>query len=297
MDRSLDRDRVVSPSSPHGSPNRLPLWFVGALAATPTVFLLVFYAWPFATLLTHGLRVEAVTDTLRADSTWRVVWFTTWQAILSTAATLVLGMFPAWAVARYSFPGRRLLSGALTAVFVLPTVVVGAAFVALLPDSLDRSVWAIIAAHVVFNLAVVVRTVGSSWSLLPHDLEYAAATLGATPWRGFRYVTLPLIRPAVVAAGAIVFLFTFTSFGVIRVLGGVGRATIEVEVWRRATQLGDIGRAATLTVLQLCILGLVVGWAARAQRRHAHSIERSGVPALRRPRGRQRWLVGATAIG
>jgi thiamine transport system permease protein len=293
MDRPLDRDRVVNGASP----NRLPRWFVVVLAAAPTVFLLVFYAWPFATLLVRGVRVESITATLRADSTWRVVWFTLWQAVLSTAATLVLGMFPTWAVARYAFPGRRLLSGALTAMFVLPTVVVGAAFVALLPDSLDRSVWAIIAAHVVFNLAVVVRTVGASWSQLPDDLEHAAATLGAGPWRVFGDVILPLIRPAIVAAAAIVFLFTFTSFGVIRVLGGVGHATIEVEVWRRATQLGDIGRAATLTVLQLCILAVAVGWAARLQRRHAHAVERTGRTELRRPRGRQRWLVGATAIG
>lgn len=289
----MDRARVVS----RAAPNRLPSWFVAAVAAAPVLFLLVFYAWPFATLLAHGLRIQAVTDTLRSDATWRVVWFTTWQAVLSTAATLVLGMFPAWAVARYAFPGRRLLTGALTAVFVLPTVVVGAAFVALLPDSFDRSVWAIIAAHVVFNLAVVVRTVGASWTQLPYDIEHAAASLGANPWLTFRFVTLPLIRSAIVAAGAIVFLFTFTSFGVIRVLGGVGRSTIEVEVWRRATQLGDIGRAATLTVLQLCILAVAVGWAARSQRRHAHVVERSRIPELQRPRGRRRWLVGATAIG
>jgi thiamine transport system permease protein len=276
--------------------NGLPRWFVLALAAAPTAFLLVFYVWPFATLLGRGLRIETVEETLRADATWRVVWFTVWQAVVSTTATIALGMFPAWAVARYTFPGRRLLSSALTAVFVLPTVVVGAAFVALLPDSLDHSVWAIIGAHVVFNLAVVVRTVGASWSQLPYDLEHAAATLGAGPWRTFRIVTLPLIRPAVVAAAAIVFLFTFTSFGVIRVLGGVGRATIEVEVWRRATQLGDIGRAATLTVLQLCILAATIGWAASSQRRHAHAVERSGIARLQRPRGRQRWLVAGTVL-
>jgi thiamine transport system permease protein len=277
--------------------NALPRGLVVALATGPTAFLLLFYAWPFVTLLAHGLRIDAITETLRADATWRVVWFTVWQAVVSTAATLVLGMLPAWALARYTFPGRRLLYGALTAVFVLPTVVVGAAFVALLPESLDRSVWAIVGAHVVFNLAVVVRTVGASWSQLPYDLEHAAATLGAGPGRTFRSVTLPLLRPAVVAAGAIVFLFTFTSFGVIRVLGGVGRATIEVEVWRRATQLGDVGRAATLTVLQLCLLAGTVGWAARSQRRHAHPVERSGIPQRRRPRGRQRWLVAGTALG
>jgi thiamine transport system permease protein len=277
--------------------NRLPAWFVAALAAAPTMFLLVFYVWPFATLLARGLGVDQLADTLRAESTRRVVWFTVWQATVSTAATLVLGMFPTWAVARFTFPGRRLLSGALTAVFVLPTVVVGAAFVALLPGGLERSVWAIVGAHVVFNLAVVVRTVGATWELLPDDLEHAAATLGASPWATFRHVTLPLLRPALTAAGAIVFLFTFTSFGVIRVLGGVGRATIEVEVWRRATQLGDTGRAATLAVLQLCLLALVLAFAAWWQHRHSHALERSGLPARRRPTGRQRWLVGVSAIG
>jgi thiamine transport system permease protein len=248
-------------------------------------------------LLGSGLGVDAIADTLKASSTWRVVWFTLWQAVLSTAATIVVGMFPTWAIARYTFPGRRLLSGALTAVFVLPTVVIGAAFVAVLPDSLDRSVWAIVGAHVVFNLAVVVRTVGAAWSQLPDDLEHAAATLGAGPWTVFRHVTLPLVRPAVVAAAAIVFLFTFTSFGVIRILGGIGRSTIEVEIWRRATQLGDIGRASTLAILQLLVLAVAIGIAAGWQRRSARRVDRTGEPVLRRPRGRERWLVGASAVG
>ena len=138
--------------------------------------------------------------------------------------TLVVGIAPAYVLARFRFVGRRLLLGLLTAAFVLPTVVMGAAFSALLPDSLDRSIWAILGAHVVFNLAVVVRTVGAVWEHLPPDLEAAAATLGASPWRVFREITLPLLRPALTAAGAIVFLFTFTSFGVIRILGTAGPA-------------------------------------------------------------------------
>jgi len=184
----------------------------------------------------------------------------------------------------------------LTAVFVLPTVVVGAAIVALLPSSLDRSVWAILGAHVVFNLAGVVRTVGTVWEQLPPDLEHASATLGAGPLATFRHVTLPLLRPSLAAAGAIVFLFTFTSFGVIRVLGTANRSTIEVEVWRRATQLGDIGGAAVLTVLQLAVLAALVTWSARSQRRHARTIDLQGPAARPRPIGRQRWWV-AISLG
>ena len=278
-------------------PNSLPRWFVVSLAVAPALFLCVFYVWPVVTLLARGLGVDQLTETLADDSTWQVVWFTVWQAVASTVATLTIGLFPTWAISRFTFPGRRLLSGALTAVFVLPTVVIGAAFVALLPDSLDRSVWAIIGAHVVFNLAVVVRTVGASWSQLPDDLEHAAATLGVGPWSTFRHVTLPLIRPAVLGAAAIVFLFTFTSFGVVKVLGGVGRATLEVEVWRQATQIGDIGRAATLALMQLCLLGVAITWAARSQRRHSHVIARTALPLRRRPVGRQRWLVAISAGG
>ena len=129
----------------------------------------------------------------------------------------------------------------MTAMFVLPTVVMGAAVLALVPDSFDRTIWAVLIAHVIFNLAVVVRVVGATWERLPRDMEHAAATLGASPLAVFRHVTLPLLRPALLAAGSIVFVFTFTSYGVIRVLAAPGTRTIEVEVWRNATQLGRVG--------------------------------------------------------
>ena len=91
------------------------------------------------------------------------------------------------------------------------------------------------------------------------------------------------------------FLFTFTSFGVIRVLGTVGRPTLEVEVWRRATQLGDIGGAAVLAVLQLVVLAALVGWSTRAQRRHARVLELGDPSYRRRPRHRERLWVGLAA--
>lgn len=273
-------------------PNRLPRWFVAAVTVPPLLFLLLFYAWPFATLMWRGLGADAVGDTFGRSATWEVLWFTTWQAVASTLLTLLAGLGPAWAVSRFEFRGRRALLGLLTAVFVLPTVVVGAAIIAVLPASMDRGVWAILGAHVVFNLAVVVRTVGAVWERLPLGLEQAAATLGAGPWRVFGTVTLPLLRPAIASATAIVFLFTFTSYGVIRVLGTTGRATIEVEVWRRATQLGDLGGAAVLAVLQLAVLAVLVFVSTAVQRRTSRVVDLVATPRRRPPRGRERWYVG-----
>lgn len=275
----------------------MPGWFLAALAAAPLAFLVVFYVVPFATLLVHAIDVDEVRDVLGRRRVWEVAWFTTWQAMVSTVLTLVVGLAPAYVVARFRFTGRRLLLGLLTAAFVLPTVVMGAAFAALLPDSIDRSIWAILAAHVVFNLAVVVRTVGAVWERLPPDLEAAAATLGASPWRVFREITLPLLRPALTAAGAIVFLFTFTSFGVIRILGTAAQSTLEVEIWRRATQLGEIGPAAVLALAQLVALGVVVGWSTYSQRRH--SLALAGRPlaiSQHVRRRRDRVFVGLIAI-
>jgi thiamine transport system permease protein len=170
----------------------------------------------------------------------------------------------------------------------------GAAVLALLPDGWERGVGPILLAHVIFNLAVVVRTVGAVWDHLPPDLEAAAATLGASPWRAFREVTLPLLRPAILAAASIVFVFTFTSFGVIRVLGKAGTATLEVEVWRQATQIGDIGAAATLAVLQLLAVGVAVAWSSREQRRHSRALALRPLALRRRARRPgERLLVGA----
>ncbi len=264
----------------------------------PVVLLAVFYVWPFVTVAARGLSRSGLSDTLGSALTWHIVWFTLWQAVLSTVLTVLLGLAPAYVVARYRFPGRRLLDGLLTAMFVLPTVVMGAAVMAVLPTSLDRGVVAIVVAHVVFNLAVVVRTVGATLAALPRDLEAAAATLGAPPWRTFAAVVLPRLRSSIAAAAGIVFVFTFTSYGVVRLLGGPRRSTIEVEVWRQATQFGDLDAAATLALLQLVLVGAFVVLGGRHGRRAVLTFDaRAGELRTAPRRGRQRRFVAARRHG
>jgi thiamine transport system permease protein len=256
----VDRDRAALTVRP---PQRLPVWLRAVLVVPPLVFLAVFYAWPVVTLLAEVVRGSTVADTLGRPGLGRVLWFTTWQAALSTAATVAVGMAPAYLLARWHFPGRRLLA-------------------------------AVVVAHVYFNVSVVVRLVGTLWEQLPDDLSAAARTLGASPWQTMRHVTLPLLRPAIAASATVTFLFTFTSFGVVQILGGAANPTLEVEIARRATGLGDIGGAAVLSVVQLLVLGVLVAAStlaqrratvplvvARARRRRVHSPgERLGVTVL-----------------
>lgn len=275
-------------------PNRLPAWLIGVLALAPVIFLAGLYLWPVITLTGRGLGAADPFAVLSRPRIHQVIWFSTWQAVVSTVATLVIGLGPAHVIARYQFPGRRLLIGVVTATFVLPTVVMGAAITAI---GLPRGLTAILIAHVVFNLAVVIRVTGPLWQQIPRDLSAAAATLGGSPLRVFWHISLPLLRPALWASAAIIFLLTFTSFGVIRVLGTPERSTIEVEIWRRATQLGDLPGAVVLSLLQLTVMLALVTGSVIVQRRSGLSLRLDTGTAPDRPDTARRRILVVTMAG
>lgn len=279
----MERDRAALTLD--AEPNTLPRWLVPALAVLPATFLAGLYFWPLGTLLTRVIQPDSIGDALQRPGLAGVVWFTFWQALSSTVLTLAIGFAPAYLLARYRFLGRHALLALVTVPFMLPTVVVGAAFLALLPKEWHGTAQAVVIAHVFFNIAVVVRLVGAMWAVLPTDLTAAARTLGASPAQVLRHVVLPLLRPSLWAAATVVFLFTFTSFGVVRLLGGPAHPTLEVEIVRRATQLGDVDGAAVLSLLQLLVLAIAVWISARLQRRGTHSF--TGSSHWRRARSRR----------
>lgn len=177
-----------------------------ALMAVPLVFFGLFFAYPVAAIVGRGLKTDdgwqfgRIGEVLARPDIADVLWFTTWQALASTALTLVIALPAAYVFARLDFPGKQLLRAVVTVPFVLPTVVVGTAFLALvgrggLMDELwgvrlDTTVWAILLAHVFFNYAVVVRTVGGLWAQLDPRQEEAARVLGAGRFAAWRHVTL-----------------------------------------------------------------------------------------------------------
>ena len=170
--------------------------------------------------------------------------------------------------------------------FVLPTVVVGVAFRQLLAPSgwlgglgLDGTAAAIVAALVFFNISVVVRTVGSFWEALDPRREEAAAALGASPWQVLRTVTLPALRPGIVSAATVVFLFCATAFGVVLTMGGLRYATVETEIYLLTTQDLDLTGAAALSILQLLVIVALLALSARVRRSTAPVDRTSSTPS------------------
>ena len=278
----------------------------GALLALPTAFLGAFFAWPVANIIAEGLRtdggwrLDSFRTVLVDPALRRVMWFTLWQAAASTVLTIAVALPAAHVLARYEFRGRRVVQALATVPFVLPTVVVGSAFLALLGPrgplgvNLEGTVWAILLAHVFFNHAVVVRTVGGLWEGLDPRTEEAARVLGASRWRTVREVTLPALRPAIASAAAITFLFTFTSFGVVRILGGARHATLEVEIYRQTADLLDLPVASVLALLQLgAVAALLVVQDHLERRRSAAAVTLGGAPRRRaRTAGERAWVGG-----
>jgi thiamine transport system permease protein len=249
---------------------KLLLW------SAPLVFLAVFYFYPLGSILKLSLgRGEAgawqsFLETLTIASVRRVLGFTVWQALSSTILTLIIGLPGAYLLARYDFRGKELLRAITGVPFVMPTLVVAAGFNALLgpkgwvnillieifelsapPIDFIHSFTAILVAHVFYNTTIVLRMVGNFWAHLDPRLGAAAASLGANRGQIFRRVTLPLLRPAISAAALLVFIFNFSSFGVILVLGGPKFATLEVEIYYQTISLFNLPMAAVLSILQL----------------------------------------------
>ncbi|MEU1463664.1 iron ABC transporter permease [Streptomyces sp. NPDC005727] len=281
--------------------------------ALPVAFFAVFFAWPVAAIVVRGLKADGgwrfgrVADVVTQPDIGHVLWFTTWQALASTALTLLLALPAAHVFARFDFPGRHLLRAVVTVPFVLPTVVVGTAFLALVGRGgllddlwgvrLDTTVWAILLAHVFFNYAVVVRTVGGLWAQLDPRQEQAARMLGASPLTAWRKVTLPALAPAVAAAALMVFLFTFTSFGVVQILGGPTFSTLEVEIYRQTSEVFDLSTAAVLTLVQFVAVGAILGVHAWTVRRRESSLRLVDPKVTaRRPRGAGQWALLAGVL-
>jgi thiamine transport system permease protein len=194
---------------------------------------------------------------------------------------------------------------------MLPTVVVAAGFSALLgPRGVIHplfpfssfpfigTLWAILIAHVFYNTTIIIRVVGNALSSLDPKLEAAARSLGADSFHVWWNVILPLLRTSLLASSLLVFLFDFTSFGVILLLGGSQFATLEVEIYLRVLKLPNLSLAALLSVIQLlCTLIISLVYSRVVSRSTVQTAPRPAESNIRKPKTlRERIFVISFAL-
>ncbi|MDS0283666.1 ABC transporter permease [Haloarcula onubensis] len=199
--------------------------------------------------------------------------FTAYQALLSTVASVLVGLPGAYLLARFEFPGRRTLRSVTILPFVLPSIMVAVGFLAMFgrtgvlndllsvvglgPLELTFTLELVVLAHAFYNAPLVTRLVTAAWESVDPARVETARTLGATPLQAFRDVTLPQLLPAVLTASVLTFVFTFMSFPIVLALGGLDLATVEVWLFARVQRL-DLTEAATLGAIETALsLGLI----------------------------------------
>lgn len=184
-------------------------------------------------------------------------WVTVRVALVSATVATVLGTMAAVALTRYGrFRGRALFTGMIYAPMVMPEVITGLSLLLLfVAVDLNRGFWTVAVAHTTFTLCFVTVVVQARLVSFDRALEEAAMDLGATPWRTFVQVTLPVIAPAVVAGFLLAFTLSLDDLVIASFASGPGATTLPMRIYS-SVRLGvtpEINAASTILILLVTI--------------------------------------------
>lgn len=244
-------------------------------AALPALFVVLFFLAPYGAAVLPSLASgpAILAARFRDGGLGRIVEFTLVQAAASAALSLAIGLPGAWLLGGTRLGERRLARAIVAVPFAMPPVLVVLGFVLFfgnagwankalqglfhLEDTPLRILYrpgAIVLAHGFYNFPLVIRLAGDALASAKRAYGAAAASHGASPTAGFFLVYLPLALPAVATAALLAFLYSFTSFAIVLVLGGGPMAsTIAVEIYRAAKVALDSTAAGTLAAAETAI--------------------------------------------
>ncbi|PYI87866.1 MAG: spermidine/putrescine ABC transporter permease [Verrucomicrobia bacterium] len=240
----------------------LPLWFTAGL-------LYVFLYAPIVVVIGYSF------NTARYGAGWKgftIRWYRVlWEnphalaaakntlilAGLSTLIATVLGTTLGIRLSRYSFPGKKLLSGVMYVPVTIPDIVMAVAMMLFYSvvrqwtGMFELGMTTMVLAHVTFQIPFVAIVVRARLAGLDPSLEEAARDLGANPWRTFWHVTLPLILPGIIAGAMLAFTLSLDDFVVSFFTTGPGATTLPILIYSSVKRgiTPDINALSTLIVL------------------------------------------------
>lgn len=201
--------------------------------------------------------LEALTNTL-------IIGF--FSTIISTA----LGTTAAIALHRYRYKFKAVINGLVYLPILIPEIVMGLSLLVLFSQAhLPLGKPTLILAHITFCVSFVVITVGARMEGMRNDLEQAASDLYATPWQTFRYITLPLIMPGIIAGALIAFTLSIDDFVISFFVAGPNSTTLPLYIYAMVKR-GISPEINALSTLMMCATVSMVVLAEILQPRHHH---------------------------
>jgi sulfate transport system permease protein len=205
-------------------------------------------------------------------------------SLLAALVNAVFGLIMAWVLVRYPFPGKRIVDALVDLPFALPTAVAGIALTAIyaqngwigrwLPFKVSFTPIGVWVALVFIGLPFVVRTVQPVIEDLNHELEEAAATLGADRWQTFSRIVFPILTPALLTGFAMAFARAIGEYGSVIFIAGNIPMVSEITPLLIITKLEqyDIAGATAIAVVMLVtsfflllLINLLQAWSRRRQ--------------------------------
>lgn len=191
------------------------------------------------------------------DAIQRSALLASWSTLVAT----VLGTFSALSLTRYRFRGREAISAFMLSPILFPTIVFGLALLVFYSRvGLSGSFTGLIIAHSILTTPFVIRLVMASLAEFDPAVEEAARNLGAGWWRTFLQVTLPLIRPGVLAGAVFAFIISFDELVVTLFLAGPDMTTLPVRIYTYVEFSSDptISAISTMLIVMWMLIGVPV---------------------------------------
>jgi putative spermidine/putrescine transport system permease protein len=245
-------------------------WLYGAINALVVAFLLVPIAivavfavnpTPFIQFPPVGVSLRWFQKFLASRDFMQAIQLSLAVAAVVAVVATTLGATAALALARGRLPGARVLTAVFLSPLMLPAILTGLALFQLyvLLD-VGRPVWGLVVGHVLIAIPYVVRTTLAVLHNFDRGLEEAARNLGASPTRTFVEVTLPLIRPGVLAGAIFAFIVSFDQFPVSLFLVAPGRETLPITLFNylKYDLDGTIAAASMVSILLSVTVVLVL---------------------------------------
>ncbi|MDU3044488.1 MAG: ABC transporter permease [Bradyrhizobium sp.] len=220
-----------------------PIAIVIVFALNPT---------PFIQFPPVGLSLRWFEKFFASRDFMQALVFSLEVAAMTTLAATVLGASAALAISRGNLPGSRLIVATMLSPLMLPAILTGLAlFQSYVLLDVGRPLWGLVAGHTLVTIPYVVRTTLAVLHNFDVRLEEAAQNLGASPTRTFFEVTLPLVKPGVLAGAIFAFIVSFDQFPVSLFLVAPGRETLPITLFNylKFDLDGTIGAASIVSIL------------------------------------------------
>lgn len=185
-------------------------------------------------------------------------------AVVAAVSGVVLGLAAALGIVKYGFIGSKMANTLLLSPLLIPGIVAGIAiylFYMRTENALDTDIvgtfGGLVMAHICLTIPWTVRLVSTGMSGLDPSIEEAARNLGASSWTAFRRITLPMLRPSIVAASLFSFIVSFENLELSLALVGPGKTTLPIAIMQYLEFNLDPTIAA-VSAVQILLLGVIM---------------------------------------